>query len=155
MLASLIRSFCRDRKAATAVAMAIMTVPLLIGASAAVDFSRIASARTLLQASVDAAAIAGAGEWQMSESSSSAYTVTQNMYATTGAQLPSFVGTTPAVIQLACTGTTGAGAQTTNQCGGTQAFSTTPVTGCPTNASGVATFEYCVVVTETATLKNS
>ncbi|MDE8345772.1 MAG: hypothetical protein POH28_06295, partial [Acidocella sp.] len=46
-------------------------------------------------------------------------------------------------------------AQTTNQCGGTQAFSTTPVTGCPTNASGVATFEYCVVVTETATLKNS
>ncbi len=149
MLVSLIKKFFRDKKSATAVAMALMTVPLLISASAAVDFSRIASARTLLQGAIDGAAIAGAGEWQMSESSTNAYNTAQNEFSNSGAQLPKFVSIGTPTIALACTGTTGTGNQTTNQCGGTQSFSTTTVQGCP------ATFEYCVVVNATATLKNT
>jgi Flp pilus assembly protein TadG len=150
MMASLIKKFLRDRKAATAVALAIMTVPMLIGASAAVDFSRLASARTLLQASVDSAAVAGAGAWQMSESSTNASNVTLAAYNGTSAQLKNFVTTSTPTIGMDCNGTTGASGQTTNQCGGTAAFSTaTGAFGCPTAK------EYCVVVTATATMKNS
>lgn len=155
MIASLIKKFLREKRAATAVAMAIMTVPLLISASAAVDFARIASARTLLQASVDGAAIAGAGEWQMSESSSDALNVTNTDYSGTGKQLPNFVSASSPVITLACTGTIEASGQTTSQCGGSAPFSRSAVAGCPTNSSGQPTFEYCVVVSATVTLKNS
>jgi len=142
MLVSLIRKFLRERRAATAVAMAILTVPLLIAASAAVDFARIASARTLLQAAVDGAAVAGGGEWQMSESSTSAYNVSSNEFSNTGAQLPSFVEISPPTIKLACTGNA-------TQCGSSAPYSTTLFTTC---AAGV---EYCVTVSATAILKNS
>ncbi len=155
MRCGVFKRLLRSRRAATAVAMAILTVPLLISASAAVDFSRIALARALLQAAVDGAAIAGVGEWQMSESSTDAQSVIETEYASTGMQLPNFVSGSAPTITLACTGTTGTGTQGTNQCGGNVAFSTGVVQGCPVNAAGAPTYEYCAVVKASATLKNS
>ncbi len=142
MFVSLIKKLYRDRRAATAVALAILLVPLLMAGSAAVDFARVASARTLLQAAVDGAAVAGGGEWQMSESSTSAYNITQNEFNNTGAQLPNFVAISTPTINLACTGTS-------TECGTSAAYSTTLFSNC---TSGV---EYCVTVSATATLKNS
>ncbi|MDR3506194.1 MAG: Tad domain-containing protein [Acidocella sp.] len=142
MFVSLIKKLYRDRRAATAVALAIMLVPLLVAAGAAVDFSRIASARTLLQAAIDGAAVAGGGEWQMSESSSNAYNVTSNEFSNTGAQLSNFVSISSPTIKLACTGTS-------TECGGTASYSTTLFANCSTGS------EYCVTVSATATLKSS
>ena len=147
--------FWRNRRAATAVAFAIMFVPMVICAGAAVDISRIAAARTLLQSSIDGAAIAGVSEWQMSESSTNAKNVATDVYQDTGAQLPNFVSSSTPTVTLACTGTTGLASQATNQCGGTAPFSASVIAGCPSNSSGIATFEYCVVVTASVTLKNS
>lgn len=145
MMAFIKRMF-HDRRAATAVALAIMAVPLMITAGAAVDMSRAASARALLQASTDAAAIAGAGAWQSSESYKYAASVTTATYTGTASQLPKFISTSTPTPNLTCTGTT-------TQCGGTAGSSTyvttTSTYGCPNSA------EYCVVVTASGTLKNS
>ncbi len=142
-MTAFIKRLFKDRRAATAVAMAILAVPLIISASAAVDFARIASARALLQASADAAAIAGAGAWQTSESSSSASSVAAAAYAGTAAQLSNFITTTAQAPLLTCTGSTA-------QCGGSASFVTSPSTySCPSSA------EYCVVVQATGVLKNS
>jgi len=111
-----------------------------------VDFSRVASARALLQASADAAAIAGAGAWQTSQSYFNASNVTSAAYSGTASQLSNFVATSAPTPELTCTGST-------TQCGGTASSSTyvtTPSTyGCPTSS------EYCVVVQATGVLKNS
>jgi hypothetical protein len=144
MLVSLIRKLMRDNRAATAVAMAILLVPMVISAGVAVDLARIASVRTLLQASVDGAAIAGVSEWQMSESSTNAYNISYNDFVNTGAQLSNFAPTVTPTVNLSCIATA-------IQCGGAQAFSTTPAYGCPTSGA----YEYCVVVTAQLTLKNS
>ena len=155
MLASLIKKIFRDKRAATAVALAIMTIPLLIAAGAAVDFARIASARTLLQAAVDSAASAAGGAWQMSESSTQANQIATFVFNSTGAQLPNFVTVQPdadgnkPTVTLACTGTPAATGSTPSQCGGTAPFSTTLFANC---TKGV---EYCVQVTATVTLNNS
>ena len=145
-MTAFIKRLLGDRRAATAVAMAILAVPLLIAASAAVDFSRVASARALLQASADAAAIAGAGAWQTSQSYSYASSVTSAAYSGTASQLSKFVATSGPTPELTCTGTT-------TQCGGTASSSTyvttTSTYGCPSSS------EYCVVVQATGVLKNS
>ena len=91
MILSLLTKFRRHRRAATAVALAIMALPMFICAGAAVDFSRILSARTLLQAAVDSAAVAGAGAYQTSQSYTTAQTVGTAAYNGTGLQLPSFI----------------------------------------------------------------
>ncbi len=134
----------RERRGATALAMALLLVPLLLTAGVAVDLSRIASVRTLLQASVDGAAVAGVNEWRMSQSSTNAYTVAYNDFSNTGAQLSNFAAPVTPVVNLACTGVAA-------QCGGTHSFSATSAYGCPDTTA----FEYCIVVTATLTLKNS
>jgi Flp pilus assembly protein TadG len=141
MFSAIQKRFRRDRRAATAVALAIMFVPMMIAASAAVDFSRIASARTLMQASVDSAAVAGVGAYQISQVNATAVAVTKNVYSGTSAQLANFVSISAPSIGVYCNGTSA-------QCGGT---SFVPPTGgnCPNGT------EYCVVVSETAILKNS
>ena len=145
-MTAFIRRLLRDRRAATAVALAILTVPLLLTAGVAVDLSRVASARALLQASTDAAAIAGAGAWQTSQSYAYASSVTSAAYSGTASQLSNFVATSAPTPELTCTGTT-------TQCGGTASSSTyvttTATYGCPSSA------EYCVVVVATGVLKNS
>ncbi len=141
-----IKRMFHDRRGATAMALAILFIPLMIAAGAAVDLSRIASARALLQASTDAAAIAGAGAWQTSESYSYASSVTTAAYTGTASQLPKFVSTSTPTPSLTCTGST-------TQCGGAAGSSsyvtTTSTYGCPAAA------EYCVAVKATGTLKNS
>ena len=141
-----IKRLFHDRRGATAVALAIMAVPLMITAGAAVDLSRAASARALLQASTDAAAIAGAGAWQSSESYQYAASVTTAAYTGTASQLPKFITISTPTPDLTCTGST-------TQCGGKAGsgtyVTTTSTYGCPSSA------EYCVVVKATGVLKNS
>ena len=147
MIASLLKKFLRSRRAATAIAMALMTVPLLIAASAAVDFSRIASARTLLQASVNSAAVAGVGAYQTSQSYSAAQNVAQAAYSGTGAQLPNFVTPVTVTIGAYCSSL-----GSTTQCG-TGTSSANLSGNCPSGWN--SNKEYCVVATATVTLKNS
>lgn len=135
--------FRRDRRAATAIVMAILFVPLIIGASAAVDISRAVSTRAQLQAAADAAAMAGAGAWQTSESSSVALNTATVAFNGTGAHLSNFIAGGVPAIQLTCTGST-------TQCGSSASFATSPSTfNCPSAS------EYCVVVTASGTLTNS
>lgn len=142
------KKFLNDKKAATAVAMAILFVPLLIAASAAVDFSRIASARTLLQASVDAAAVAGAGAYQTSQLNTAAQDVALATYSGTGLQLPKFVSSTTPTIGAYCSSQ---GSST--QCGTGSTDTGTLSGSCPSGWD--ANKEYCVVATASVTLKNS
>ncbi|MDE1906356.1 MAG: hypothetical protein KGH75_07895 [Rhodospirillales bacterium] len=140
---SFLRLFRKDRRGATAVAMAIMFVPLVIAASAAVDISRAVSARSQMQAATDAAAIAGAGAWQTSESSSVAFNTTTVAYNGTAAHLTNFVSGGTPTVELTCTGTT-------TQCGQSQPYATSTSTyNCPTKS------EYCVVISTSGTLQNS
>lgn len=142
------KKLLNDKKAATAVAMAILFVPLLIAASAAVDFSRIASARTLLQASVDAAAVAGAGAYQTSQLNTAAQNVALATYSGTGLQLPQFVSSTTPTIGAYCSSQ---GSST--QCGTGSTDTGTLSGSCPSGWD--ANKEYCVVATASVTLKNS
>ena len=140
---SFLTRFRRSRRGATAVALAIMFVPMVIAASAAVDISRAVSAHTQLQAAADAAAIAGAGAWQTSESSTVAQNTTTVAFTGTGQKLSNFISGGTPTVELTCTGST-------TQCGGTAAYATSTSTyNCP------ATSEYCVVVTSSGTMHNS
>ncbi len=143
---ALVKRIFRDRRSATAIALAIMFVPMMMSAGASVDFARIASARALLQASVDAAAVAGAGAWQTSESYSYASSVANAAFKGTSSQLSNFVTTSTPTTGLTCTGSA-------TQCGGNSGSSTyvsnVSTYGCPSAA------EYCVVVKASGTLSNS
>ena len=140
---SFLTRFRRSRRSATAVTLAIMFVPLVIAASAGVDIARAVSARTQLQAAADAAAIAGAGAWQTSESSSVAQNTTTVAFDGTGANLSNFISGATPTVDLTCTGST-------TQCGASAPFATSNSTySCPTAS------EYCVVVTASGTLHNS
>lgn len=143
MIASLIKKLFRDSRAATAVALAIMTVPLLICASAAVDFARVASARTLLQASVNSAATAGVGAFVVSASNTNADNVALASYAGTSSQLPKFVTTGSPTVNIYCSGTSSCGTATA-----------TGATASCTTAFALGD-NYCVVVSASGTLKNS
>ncbi len=145
----MIRFFTRrfgDRRAATAMVLAILFVPLVISAGAAVDFARIASARALMQAAVDSAAVEGVGAWQMSASNTNASSVANAVFSGTAAQLANFVTLSSArpLVQLTCTGSAA-------QCGvpASNYAATATSYGCP------AASKYCVVVSSSATLKNS
>jgi Flp pilus assembly protein TadG len=140
MILSLMKRFFREQRGATAVAMAIMLVPIMIAASAAVDFSRIASARTLMQSSVDSAAIAGAGAYQLSDNLQEAKNVTTSAYGGSAAQLPSFVASPTSNVNVYCAAS--------KQCG-TTAVAAPANSGCPSN------YQICVTVSSQGTLKNT
>ncbi len=146
MFASFITKFRRHRRAAVAVAMALMTIPLTMTAMVAVDAARLASARALLQSATDAAAIASVGAWQTSQLASNAHNVAEAAYYGTGGRLSSFVSTAAPAVELTCTGTT-------TQCGansGTGTYvSVTATYGCPNSS------EYCVIITASAQMKNT
>jgi Flp pilus assembly protein TadG len=57
-LAPMTRRFAADQRGVVAVIFALTLLPLLMGAGVAIDYSRAASARSDLQAAVDAAALA-------------------------------------------------------------------------------------------------
>ena len=144
---SLLKKFWSSRRAATAVALAIMFVPMVIAASAAVDFARIASARALMQAAVDGAAEAGANAYQISENYTEANNVTQSTYYGTATQLGSFVSNLTPTFGVYCS-SQGSAAQCDT---GTDSGALSG--NCP--SAFATTQEYCVVATATATLKNS
>ena len=147
MILPFFNKFLRSRRAATAVALAIMFVPMVVAASAAVDFARAASARALMQAAVDGAVEEGSGAYQTSENSTDAYNVTQATYLGTSSQLGKFVSNINPQIGVYCSLQ-----GTATQCGG-GASSGTLSGYCPTAFN--TTKEYCIVVTLSSTLKNS
>ncbi|WP_298283938.1 TadE/TadG family type IV pilus assembly protein [Acidocella sp.] len=142
---SRLAKFRKDRRAVTAMALALMIVPLVVGASAAVDISRIASTRAELQAAADAAAIAGAGAWQTSEQAAAAHNAASAAYAGTASTIANFVSSPSSAVELTCTGSS-------TQCGAAtpDSYATTPSAhNCPGGS------EYCVIVKASGTLANS
>ncbi|WP_297368498.1 TadE/TadG family type IV pilus assembly protein [Acidocella sp.] len=142
---SLLAKFRKDRRAVTAMVLALMIVPLVVGATAAVDISRIASTRAELQAAADAAAIAGAGAWQTSQQASAAHNAATAAYSGTASTIANFVSSPSSAVELTCTGSS-------TQCGPTSpnTYATSISTyNCP------ASTEYCVIVTASGRLANS
>src|SRR5436190_4022210 len=56
------RALGRDTRGATAIMFALTAVPFLIGIGAAIDYSRAATAKTKLDAAIDAAALLAVGK---------------------------------------------------------------------------------------------
>jgi len=146
--------FLHSRRAATAVAMALMFVPMLIAASAAVDFARIASARALMQAAVDGAVEAGTNAYQISESNTEATNAANSTLGGTATQLSKFVTNFTPTTAAFCSQ-----AGTAAQCGGAAYINVTTPSNlysvCPSSFASASATEYCVVASATATLKNS
>ncbi len=143
MTASIFRRLLRDRRGATAMILALMSVPMIIAAGAAVDFSRVASARAQLQYAVDEAALAGAGTYQTNQDGTKAYNVASTAFATAAASLGNYAAVTSTQgTDCNPSGATGITCGTTSTASGV-------VSLCP------STTVYCVEVTAQATLKNS
>src|SRR5438067_141015 len=64
---SLFRHFHENQAGNIGVAFAFAFMPVMVGAGSAIDYARAASAKTSLQALVDAAALAGAGATDTSD----------------------------------------------------------------------------------------
>jgi Flp pilus assembly protein TadG len=142
-MAETLKKFLREGRAATAIIIALMSVPLIIASGAAVDFSRISSARAQLQFAVDAAALAGAGAFQTNLDGTAAYNVAATAFAASAASLSNYASVTSTV------GTLCNSAGVANVTCGTKSSSSGVTTQCP------STTIYCVEVTAQATLRNS
>jgi Flp pilus assembly protein TadG len=157
MIRGFIKKFRRDRRGATALIMALSTVPLLIASGVAVDFSRVSSARAQLQAAVDAAALAGTGAYQNSTSGTNASAVAKSVFASSTASLTSYVAITGSATVNGASVTNGVTVKTgcyDNSADG-GALCTSPSTNL-VNANGqCVNAGYCVNVTATGTLTNS
>ncbi|OYV32227.1 MAG: hypothetical protein B7Z81_13055, partial [Acidocella sp. 20-61-6] len=149
MKPNFIKRLFASRRSATAVAFAIMFVPMVISASAAVDFARIASARAMMQSAVDGATETGANAYQMSENFAEAGNATTTTLSATSATLGRFVGNIQTNTGVYCN----SGEATAQQCGSNYAVQGNLLGNCP--AAFATTEEYCVVATMSATLKNS
>lgn len=140
---SIVRKFLADRSGATAIIIALASIPMLVAAGAAVDFSRIASARAQLQFAVDSAALAGAGAFQTNKDGTAAYNVAKAAFNASAATLGSYASVTSTV------GTSCNPGGAPNVTCGSKSASSGAASLCPP-----ATI-YCVQVTAQATLKNS
>jgi Flp pilus assembly protein TadG len=140
---SLFRKFLAERRAATAVVLALTIVPLIIAAGAAVDFARLSSSRAQLQAAVDGAAIAGVGAYANDESGTNAITVAKAAFNASFASMANAIALNTATspgVTAGCTSTTAA------LCG--TGYTTMSSTACSAGT-------YCVTVAATATQRNS
>jgi Flp pilus assembly protein TadG len=165
--------FLRDRRSVTAMTLAILAVPMFIAGEAAMNISRIVTARTLLQAAVDNAADAGVSAWHLSESPAYAFSVAQTTFKGAASNLSTFGAYSSPVLNnansndyctsgsvcLACNGAN-AGSTTVNstdcdQSGAnTASYLTTPASfNCP-NGSNANVKQYCVVVSASVTVNN-
>jgi Flp pilus assembly protein TadG len=140
MFRTLMGFFRRDRRAAVALAMAVMAVPLFLAVSASMDISRVMTARAILQEAADSAAVSGAGAWQTGQSATTANSVATQAFNAYAAQITAFapLGSRSPTVTLVCTGSSA-------QCG-SGSYATSSPTGC-TN--------YCVIVTASVTLANT
>jgi hypothetical protein len=134
----LVRRFAGDRRAAVALIIGLMIVPLLIASGSAVDFSRVASARAQLQAAADAGAIDGVGAYQTNQQGTAAYNTGYNTFQASGASVSSYATVNSVTVATGCNGSS-------TQCG----------TAGPTPMTCNGTQVYCVQVTAKATLANS
>lgn len=137
------RKLLKNRRAATAIIVALMSVPMIIASGAAVDFSRIASARAQLQFAVDTAALAGSGAFQTNQDGTAAYNVAKTAFNGSAASLSTYAAVTSAV------GTSCNPGGASNVTCGTKSASSGVTSLCPGSTI------YCVEVTAQATLKNS
>jgi Flp pilus assembly protein TadG len=88
----------QDRRGNIGLTFALMLVPILTVAGAAIDYARLEQFKTQLQATVDSAALSGAAVYTSSSQSSNATTVATNYVTSNVAQLPGHVGSvTPTV----------------------------------------------------------
>ncbi|WP_162173908.1 TadE/TadG family type IV pilus assembly protein [Acidocella facilis] len=144
MLSRLFRRLFADRKGATALVVAITLVPMLLASITAVDMARISAARTVLQAAVDSAAIAGGGVYGTSGSNTSAISAAQASYAGSTATLGAMTSslTTSSDSSLVSTYCI---ASANVSCSGVAADSSG---SCPT------AYQYCVVVAAKLSLNN-
>ena len=145
MIENLLYRFRRERRAATGVIIALMTVPLIIASGAAVDFSRISSARAQLQFAVDAAVLAGAGAYQTNQDGTIAYNVAKTAFNTASASLTNYASfSTPVAVGTLCnpSGVPNVTCGSTSSANGTTSH-------CPTSTI------YCVQVSAQVTLTNS
>jgi Flp pilus assembly protein TadG len=77
-----------DRRGVVALTFALGLVPLLLGVGAGVDIARGVQVKRVLQAAVDAAALAGASAYANGDSSGTASTVASNYFTLSGLPLP-------------------------------------------------------------------
>jgi Flp pilus assembly protein TadG len=143
MISKCMHLFLKDRRAATALIVALMAVPLIITSGAAVDFSRVSSARAQLQYAVDSAALAGAGAYQVNKDGTVAYNVAKTAFNSSTTNLNYYASVTSAVA----TSCNPSGVANVT-CGTTSAANGT-ASNCPSSTI------YCVQVTAHAVLQNS
>ncbi len=137
------RHIRRDRRGATAVIIALMSLPMLIASGAAVDFSRIAAVRAQLQSAADAASLAGAGAFQTNQDGTAAYNVASAAFNAAATSLSAYASVT-STVGTSCNpaGASGITCGTVSASNGASSL-------CP------AATIYCVEVTAQATLQNS
>ncbi len=143
MIAGTIAKFLSHRRAATALIVAMMSIPLIIACGAAVDFSRLASARAQLQFAADSAALAGAGAFQTNQDGTAAYNVAKTAFNTSAANL-GFYATVTSTAGTSCNPSGAAGITC-----GTKSAASGVTSLCP------AATVYCVEVTAQAKLLNT
>ena len=141
MLINLFRNWVHDRKGATAIVMAVILVPLMLAGLTAIDMARIAAARTVLQASVDSAAIAAGGALNISGNTGAATTAAEATYAGGTATLGQLTtsltpSTNGGLVSLYCSG---------SNCG---------LLSADTTGSCPSSYHYCVVVTAQLQMSN-
>lgn len=145
MLARLCRRLWKSRRASVAIVVAVTLVPMMIAGAVGIDMARIAEARTVLQAAVDSAAIAGGGAYGTSNSASAAATAAQAAYAGNTASLSGMVAsiTPSSASSLVSTYCNSGGSVSCSGVGSDTSGS------CP--AGG---YQYCVVVQASLSLNN-
>ena len=146
MLSRLFRRLFADRKGSTALVVAITLVPMLLASITAVDMARISAARTVLQAAVDSAAIAGGGVYGTSGSNTAAISAAQASYAGSTATLGAMTTSLTASNDSSLVSAYCMSNRNSNVSCGTVGADTSG--NCPT------AYQYCVVVTAKLSLNN-
>lgn len=96
--------FSRDRRGNVALLFGLTLVPLALAMGLAVDYGRAVMIRSMLQNSVDAAALAGASAFDAESAQSSATAVAQDYVSAGAAALPAGVTLTSSAITPATSG---------------------------------------------------
>jgi Flp pilus assembly protein TadG len=156
MIRSLFKTFRADRRAAVALAVALVTVPMMILMAAALDFSRLETARVQLQQATDSAAMAATGAWQTSQSVNKAMNAANAAFDGSARLLPNLLSISAPSVSYTCTVPSALQTQdclsdgTMVTAAGSTYLTSNP--NCPTPPTNGA---YCVIITATATMQNT
>jgi Flp pilus assembly protein TadG len=141
VLLSRLRRLLRDERGNVALLFGLMLVPLVFATGVAVDYGRAVMIRSMLQSSVDAAALAGASAYIAPSAASTATALVQDFVTKGTAALPAGVTVSSTTITP---GTTGSG----NNVGYTMAVSVTIAV--PTTILSIFTPSFAVTAAATA-----